>query len=357
MQCFIRDRLQGPWESDPLCVARGALVSRSPFTPSVQLACRLRNFSSESQESVEDATKYEVAQDVDKMGSYFFGTGAGEEFKPWRFSNAAAVEPPCSAKSNNGQWILLADREGNVNLWHKLMEIWQATISIEAIRLARDPATGKPYLTEEASEVRVDFEDNHNEPLDDWWTLVTGNKPVRIADLPESDCYGNAIVPLAGSSSPFWTFLLEERLHEVCHVRTLIDTFVRRILAHVQVRPRLETEIYDNPVVTIIDRKQTRKFHGLSHVVEVLQQRFPQDDVPVGHHGAGMTHVLFLPPDAAVVEIFPPVFGILGFRHVARNLGFAHFVGHCMFFEEWNAAVHNISVPAGWIRPTTAAGW
>ncbi|KAK3369736.1 hypothetical protein B0T24DRAFT_669104 [Lasiosphaeria ovina] len=54
------------------------------------------------------------------------------------------------------------------------------------------------------------------------------NTPIYLADLPDSQYYGNVIVPLAGSSSPFWTFLLESRMHEVCCVRTVIDAFVRR---------------------------------------------------------------------------------------------------------------------------------
>ncbi|KAK0715991.1 hypothetical protein B0H67DRAFT_582158 [Lasiosphaeris hirsuta] len=379
MQCFLGNRLQGPWDTDPLCLARGALVSRGKPT---SLHCQLRNFTMESEHSPEAAVKNTGVHGIDDMGSYFFDTGAGEEFRTWTFGEGSGDGgAACSAQAstNNGQWILLAKREGNVNLWHKLMEIWQAIISIEALRLARNPATGQPYLTAaELAGIRVVLEDDRAEPLDDWWTMVAGKAPVRKADLPDG-CYANVIIPLAGSSSPFWTFLLERREHEVCRTPALIDAFVRRILSHLGLIPRAETAVRADPVVTIIDRKQTRKFRDLDVLAARLRERHPRarfhvvdlaalslreqvalvqdSDVLVGHHGAGMTHVLFLPAEAAAVEIFPPVFPSLGFRHVARMRGVTHFVGHCMWHEEWDWVVNGVALPEGWTPPANEAGW
>ncbi|KAK3352889.1 hypothetical protein B0T25DRAFT_568137 [Lasiosphaeria hispida] len=349
MQCFIGNRLQGPWDTDPLCLARSALLSRGKST---NLNCQLRNFTIESQHNPEAAVKNAGVHDIDDMRSYFFGTGAGEEFKSWTFREE---DTACSAQANNGQWILLAKREGNVNLWHKLMEIWQAIIFIEALRIARDPATGKPYVTAtELASIRVVFEDDRTEFLDDWWAVVTGNTPLRKADLPDG-CYANVIIPLAGSSSPFWTLLLEGREHEVCRTTTLIDAFVRRILTHLNITPRPEIDVRADSVVTIIDRKKTRKFRNLDVFVARLKEKHPRARFSVVDFAA--LSLLEQVKVAAAVEIFPPVFPSLGFRHVARMRGVAHFVGHCMWYEAWDRVVHGVAVPEGWTPPESEAGW
>lgn len=58
-------------------------------------------------------------------------------------------------------------------------------------------------------------------------------------------------------------------------------------------------------------------------------------DVLVGHHGAGMTHMLFQAPGTAAVEIFPPPkFPLIGFKPVASMRGISHFVGHSVWGHE-----------------------
>ena len=80
-------------------------------------------------------------------------------------------------------------------------------------------------------------------------------------------------------------------------------------------------------------------------------------DVLVGHHGASMTHVLFLPPEAAVVEIMPPFFPTRGLRSVGRMRGLTHFSGRNIWPAEYEQAVHGTPLPAGWQRPQSDDGW
>ena len=51
-------------------------------------------------------------------------------------------------------------------------------------------------------------------------------------------------------------------------------------------------------------------------------------DVLAAVHGAGLTHAMFLPPEASVVELLPPGFGHKGFRNLAKLRGLRYFSVH-----------------------------
>lgn len=87
-------------------------------------------------------------------------------------------------------------------------------MTVDVIRMATNPVTKLPYLTPEV-DIQVAFEDDREEPLDDWWTMVTGSPPLQQSQL-EPGCYDNVILPLAGSSSPFWTLLLQNNNDQIC---------------------------------------------------------------------------------------------------------------------------------------------
>jgi len=79
--------------------------------------------------------------------------------------------------------------------------------------------------------------------------------------------------------------------------------------------------------------------------------------VLVGHHGAGTVYVLFLPPEAAVVETIPPFFPTCGFRSIARMRGLTHFSGRSLWPAEYEQAVYGAPLPEGWQPPQTDDGW
>ncbi|OAA60281.1 hypothetical protein SPI_05405 [Niveomyces insectorum RCEF 264] len=376
---------------DPLCVARGAAVraksASDANTLSVSMPCSLRNFTEERAQSEAANAALHGIQNVEDIHAYYFNTGAGVQLREWHFLPSAEAESVaaaslCAKDSNDGRWYLFARREGNNNIWHKLMEIWQATLSVNALRLAIDPDTGAPLLTKaQRDAVQVVFEDDREEYLDPAWTMVSGLPPIRRRDLPTPFCPGHVILPLAGSSSPFWTFLIETDQHEPCQTRTLMDFLLPRLLTALGVpNPRKPTDVHVHPVVTIVDRKKTRVFADLDAHVARLRQRNPNvtfhvvdfaaiplaeqirvmqgSDVLVGHHGAGMTQMLFMPAGTTVVEIFPaPQFPILGFRHVALMLGQMHIVGHSVWKEQYYAAVNGTPIPTDWTPPLYDTKW
>ncbi|KAB5542365.1 hypothetical protein GE09DRAFT_239930 [Coniochaeta sp. 2T2.1] len=243
-----------------------------------------------------------------------------------------------------------------------------------------NPSTGRPWLTpEEAAVVTVVFDDDREEPMDHLWTIATGNKPIRMSSLEPGACIGNVIIPLAGSSSPFWTALLEDVYHETCRTQTLLNAWVRRVFDFLDVTPRSAKEIHAHPTIIIVQRGHNRKFINLPSWVDTLQTRYPKSnitvidfakisfqdqlrvlqttDVYVGHHGAAMAHSIFLPPESAVVEILPPVFPMRGFRSLARMRGLSHFGANCMWPEEWNKTVNGVPLPAGWMAPKDPVNW
>jgi hypothetical protein len=287
------------------------------------------------------------------MHSYWFGTGVHDQLYEWEIKENYLSE--CDKQAGNNRLILLARREGNVNIWHKLAELWQATVTMDIVRMATDHSSGLPYLTpEDGSRVQVAFEDDREEPLDDWWTVVTGNPPLRKSQL-ESGCYRNVILPLAGSSSPFWTLLTQDANEQICTNKILINSFLRRLFRYLQIDPR--RHVVRDPVITIIDRKTTRKIFKIGEYTENLRLKYPgltinlidfaaislrdqvvlvqNTDVLIGHHGAGMTHALFLPEQSTVVEIFPPTFRTAGFSQLSKMRGLTYFAAHSMWVGNW----------------------
>lgn len=337
--------------SDSLCIAQGVMLHDTP-EKNLSLQCQLRNFTAEALAGNEEAVG---VQNIEDMHSYFYWTGVMEQLKTWKIQGND--DSGCSKEPQDGKWLFLAHRETNVNFFHKIHELWQASISMDIIRMAMDTSTGRPYLTplEDAS-VQVVFEDDRDEPLNDWWTMVTGNPPIRKSQLSPG-CYKNVILPLPGSSSPFWVFV--GRGHNgdrFCKDTFLVDAFVRRIFRYLRIdHPRPPAP--RDPVITIIDRKGTRKIFNIDIYTENLRRRYPnlkinlvdfgdlslreqvimaQDtDIMVAHHGAAMTHILFMPEQSAVVEIQPPTFASGGLRQISKLRQITYFAINSIWVGDW----------------------
>lgn len=178
--------------------------------------------------STENAWKYKDIQDIEDFGECYFDTGAGAQLAGWRFGSDANADPQCTTDNNDGQWVLLARREGNTNIWHKLMELWQALLSVHALLLASDPSTGRPYLLkEDISKIQFIVEDDQTDnPWESLWTMVTGNEPIRLSQIQDARCIGNVILPVAGSSSPFWALSVDDVEHERCTEQFLVEYLI-----------------------------------------------------------------------------------------------------------------------------------
>lgn len=282
----------------------------------------------------------------------------------------------CDRHSKDRQLVIYpALKETYENVWHKLMELWQNKLSYDAARIALDPATGQPFLTEEqVAGAKVVFPDDHEGPWDDAWELLTGKPPTRYSELDPEVCY-DVVVGTVGWGGPFWSALLKTT-YETCRRETLLTSFTRWVLGWYGISERPSSDVRQKPTITVVQRGSTRKFRDFDSLMEKMHAQHPgyainvvdlalmekreqiallqSTDVLVGHHGAGMSYVMFMRPDSAVVEILPPFFLSRGFRWVARMRGLVHFIGQAMWKEEYLQAVEGIPVPEGW-KPTVQA--
>lgn len=288
-------------------------------------------------------------------------------------SYGAARSTACDRHTHGRQLVIYpALKETYDNVWHKLMELWQNKLSYDAARIAVNPATGQPFLTEEqVAGARVVFPDDHEGPWDDAWEILTGRPPIRYSELPAEGCY-DVVVGTVGWGGPFWTALLKTT-YETCRRETLLTSFTRWVLGFYGIGERPPSDVREKPTITVVQRGSTRKFRDFGALMEKMHEQHPgyainvvdlalmgkkeqiallqSTDVLVGHHGAGMSYVMFMRPDSAVVEILPPFFLSRGFRWVARMRGLVHFIGKAMWKEEYMQAVEGVPIPEGW-KPT-----
>ncbi|KAK2610181.1 hypothetical protein N8I77_003633 [Diaporthe amygdali] len=288
-------------------------------------------------------------------------------------SYGAAPSPTCDKNSPNRQLIIYpALKETYENVWHKLMELWQNKLSYDAARIAVDPSTGQPFLTpEQAAGALVVFPDDHEGPWDDAWEILTGKPPIRYSQLSREGCY-DVVVGTVGWGGPFWSALLKTT-YETCRRETLLTSFTRWIFDFYGLKERPASDIHAKPTITVVQRGSTRKFRDFDQLMEKMHAQHPGyainvvdlalmtkreqiallqgTDVLVGHHGAGMSYVMFMRPDSAVVEILPPFFLSRGFRWVARMRGLVHFIGKAMWREEYAYRIEGVPIPDGW-QPT-----
>lgn len=219
------------------------------------------------------------------------------------------------------------------------------------------------------------FDDDREELLEPLWEIVTGRKPIRKSSMQQPSCLGNVILPLPGCGSPFWSALLDTATTtKHCPSQTLLTTFVSRVLDFYGIEPRPASDVPRHPAITIVDRKKNRKLLGPGRWLAELRRRYPDSDVRlvdfadmtvpeqirlaqstdvlVGHHGAAMTHVLFMTPGSTAVEILPRLFDQHGFRALAEMRGVAHVAGRCLFEDEYVAAVTGRPLAEGWTPPS-----
>jgi len=341
-ECFRTHR------KESFCVGRGVLLdmTRGEGLKHTAMHCNMRNFT---EEKVHTPALQDVLN-VDDMGRGFYDTSVKCHLEQWdintKAENVASGANLCDAEHNDGNWTLLVKRENHPNFWHRMLEVWQSMVTLDVLKMAINPATNAPYLKEsDIPNVRVvftEYDRGTQLEVDAWWKMVTGNEPLYQKDLPPQ-CLGNVILPLEESTSPFWEYTWSEGN---CHDPFLINAFLRRLYRHLGLDADDKVDKDGQTVVTIIDRKGTRKLRNQDKLVEKAQARWPQvkfqmidfastklldqvkivrnTDVLLGLVGAGMTHMFWLPEESSVAEIQAPGVKYYGFRHLAklRNLNY-----------------------------------
>lgn len=384
LDCFHAPREPVPheWPSDLFCIGQDVSFStRKPPQPAASsvagefvLPCELHDDF-----SFEVANGSQWQDTIATPRDYFFKTGVTHQLGSWgQDATDSGAAHQCKGRAEDKKLIMLVRRGRTRNLWDSFMEVWQAMITVDILRIAlkRD---GRPYITDQdLSRARIVFEDDDEElPFEEWWQLVLGNgQPTsRLSDL-EPGCF-DVVLPLPGSSSPMYTALFDSQFHRSCRESSLVNALQRRMLRHYG----LETPTKSPspvPLITIIDRKATRKIWGFEQLLSLVMSHFPganviavdfaqlslrdqidlamKTDILVGIHGAGLTHSLWLNPKAAVIEIKPPLFpGGLGY--VAQLNGASYFEGRTLWPEVWNLTMNQVPLPTGWLPPESDPGW
>jgi protein O-GlcNAc transferase len=142
-----------------------------------------------------------------------------------------------------------------------------------------------------------------------------------------------------------------------CKDSSLVEGFRQKTIEHLMLQPDSTQQMERKVVLTVIQRNHTRRLDNHQAMVEQLSlinpsvyvqevdlaamdfktqiQLIQDTDILVGVHGAGLTHILYLPPRAVVIEIMPLGLQYEGFRNLARLRRLQYF------------RIHGDTVPAG----------
>ncbi|KAK6540826.1 hypothetical protein TWF694_008214 [Orbilia ellipsospora] len=334
---------------DSTCLAHNIAFDENKFN----IDCQLRDWATEP--DLKGIPRYNTLPD------YWYTTGPRNiitQFVNFGPSGAPAIERNAcndpSTPRDDGYKVLIK-REGGINYWHSLMEIFSFYFTIDALQMAINQKTGKPYMSpEDLAKIQVIILDKHdNKNYFELWNFFAVDNPVLT--LPEfaakdttKKCISNIILPLPGGSNPLWQGDWDPRN---CDQSLIVETLRTRVLNHLHVPQSRDLKAPLN--LTFIDRKGTRKLRDTADLTDALKKEYPdvninvvdmaklslreqlaiivQTDVLVGVHGAGHTHGFFLPKQSSVVEILPPDLKHKGFRNLAALRGLRYFSDHGQF--------------------------
>jgi protein O-GlcNAc transferase len=354
-ECFRTHR------AEPFCVASGVLIDTKRQEPQkhTSIHCQMRNFTAERERATpEVAEAMRNLNPVEGMPIGFFDTGVAAQMQSWNyFASDEIVDmgegKTCDTTTSDGKVYLMVKRENHDNVWHKMLEVWQAQISVDAYMMAINPKTQKPYLTPaEAANIQVIFTESDQgdmSPADELWKMVGNGKPIQQRDQPPT-CLGTVILPLYSSSSPFWAYTWEEA---DCHDTFLIEAFLKRVYRFLNIdakKHKSEKDHISVTNVTIIDRKGRRKLRNQDAMVADAVKRWPsvnfnvvdfatltfrqqillmrETSVLVGLTGAGLTNIFWLPEESSLAEIQAPNVLYGGFRNLAKMRSLHYFTAH-----------------------------
>ncbi|KAK6341183.1 hypothetical protein TWF696_008270 [Orbilia brochopaga] len=347
--------MDGESRRDSFCIARNVAFDSGRF----HIDCDLRDRTEPDLQGLPFP---------DQFSPYWYETGPRfimAQFTQFSPKSAAAFDSQAcgsaTAKRDDSYKVLIK-REGGMNYWHTLMEILSFYFSIDALQMAIDRKTGRPYMSpEDTSKIQVVILDDHkNLAYRDLWSYFSDKPILHISNYTESaatiPCLDNLIIPLPGASNPLWQGDWEPR---TCDHSLLVDTVRSRILKHLDISTDRDFKAPVN--VTILDRRGSRKLTNARELIHALKAAYPavhvsvvdmapltlreqldiivRTDVLVGVHGAGHTHGFFLPPQSSVVEILPDDLAHRGFRNLASLRGLRYFSGHApMVSKDKNGA-------------------
>lgn len=337
---------------DSFCIGTPATFDQSNMT--FKLGCEMS-----------DLTEQQVAAGVPAIAEFpFYQSETGPRIILDRHVRLDAGSSVRSRSKIRKNFSILVRREAAVDhIFHHLMQIFSAYLTLDILQMAFDPATRKPFFRpEDVDNTRVVILDDHPEgPFFDQWKAFATRPMARIQDIQSNvtPVQENIIIPLPGSASIFWE---PDCVPSHCQESAMLKVFSQRMLDFYGINEGPEDP--DSPLVlTFIDRTEERSLVNKREYLSSLQFFYPdveidlvdlatlpfeeqlrtirRTDILAGVHGAGLTHGIFLPHSSAMVEILPPEYKHEGFRNLARFLGHQYFTTHSMNHPKYTR-------PNGW---------
>jgi len=289
-----------------------------------------------------------------RLPRYMYATSIADGFDLMHVNRQQSA-PSVEGCRNKGETLVLIRREGASHTWDCLLEIFSYFLTIRFMQ--------SEGLLAADSDLQVVFLDEHpNGPYAHLWAIFSREPPIRKADLWRNGniCVARIILPLPGGSNPLfqgdWT-----RFN--CKESSLVQDFRETTIQyHVSQADPIE-RLGEGIVLTAIKRNQTRRLVDHRAVIQRLSlmdanvhvqevdlaamdfgtqiQVMQGTNVLVGVHGAGLTHILYLPPGAVVVEIMPSSVQYEWFRNLARLRGLGYLRVHGDIVpegEDWHSA-------------------
>ena len=275
--------------------------------------------------------------DVSSIGGAWYDSGISHTLSRLNLRSQQSGDMGCTNPIEVPALFLMREKGGGNNMYHELAQLFAAYLAKHIHGISDN--------TPDAHNMRfINFDKstrNQNTHFDQFFVKAFSKKGTEpYEDLPVGTCFKKAILVHAGVRSIFWIGFGHK---PTCFRFTMIEAFTRFILngtlGTAGVLPPKERRMCyilrgsaaralqgeaefiaklrrDNPSVPIVDAVLGE---GPLTTFE-SQLRWIQDcAVLAGTHGAGLTHALFLPEEAIVVEHHTPGHGT--FRGLTKALG------------------------------------
>jgi len=259
--------------------------------------------------------------------------------------------------------LITRERGEHVNMYHATSDFFNAWMMMRIFNL-------DPHRTQ------VVLLDNHSPgPLDEFLTIFSPEMDIlRASRLGESTSWQRAIFSPPGYSNIFLSRVTAE-CGGCCEKLKVVEDFSAFVLGSFGISRRTRRE--ETTKVLLITRRPYRmksvdhsfvgrQYDNEEELVRGLKsikgaqvttvdfagvplrkqlEMVAGMDIVVGMHGAGLTHVLWLPPWGALVELFPKASGKWHcFRHIAlwRGLKYESWTARSRGFRKDNAGDYTV---------------
>jgi len=229
-------------------------------------------------------------------------------------------------------YIIAVQRYEYANLYHTMTDFFNAFILLEMFGMRSE-------------HLRILFLDGHpHGTLDRTWGKLF-NEFIRASDIKQPTIFPYMLWATVGYDSPlnkhdlkgvtkleeFRTFFLRQHgifIHDRinCDNLTIVFLWRRDYLAHPRNPSGTVTRKIKNEEELVEAAKQHFSKHSILGVqIDLLDMRdqlmmVAQTDILIGMHGAGLSHTLFLPRHAGLIELFPTYWSTVNvhFKSMAR---------------------------------------